>query len=295
MKFKHIIKDIYVLQTPNGIDWAGIVFIDGKSKILIDSGACAENIDECLVPALSEMGYSLDDIDFLCNTHCHGDHVGGHKRIVTLASPKVVCYRESVPKLREPLKYSKLIRAAFPEDSPAPPEVLDGVEPDIILDDGDILDGRLELIATPGHDTDAVCFFDMETKTLISGDSLQGNGTASQGIALYMDLAAYRNSLLKLMKRDIENIVSGHLYTLSGDVALSAEASQKCLRTCMDITRIYDEFIRNQMAMGETCARKIAVNLIDHMQSRRPEKLFLPLYTVTSHIKEIKKKAGRDI
>jgi hydroxyacylglutathione hydrolase len=286
--FRHIIEDIYILEVPFGIDWTGIVFIDGSSKILIDSGSCAERIDNCLIPALKTMGYSLDDIDYLCSTHCHGDHVGGHKRITELSSPKVVCYWKSVPKLRDPMKYSKLIRAKFPEDSPLPPPVLDGVEAEIVLDEGDVLDNRLKLISTPGHDTDSVCYFDIKTKTLLSGDSLQGNGTASQGLALYMDLPTYRKSLKNLTSMDIENIIASHLYTRSGDKAIGAKAAAEYINTCRKIIDIYDEFIRKQMDMGETDARNIARKLIADMGGKEPEKLFLPLYTVTEHIKEIK-------
>ena len=186
------------------------------------------------------------------------------------------------------MKYSKLIRAKFPEDSPLPPPVLDGVEAEIVLDEGDVLDNRLKLISTPGHDTDSVCYFDIKTKTLLSGDSLQGNGTASQGLALYMDLPTYRKSLKNLTSMDIENIIASHLYTRSGDKAIGAKAAAEYINTCRKIIDIYDEFIRKQMDMGETDARNIARKLIADMGGKEPEKLFLPLYTVTEHIKEIK-------
>lgn len=81
-RFLNITKDIYMLKTPAGGVWSGIILIDGEEKVLIDSGENAEHIDELLVPALKELGIQLQDIAWLCNTHCHGDHVGGHSRIM---------------------------------------------------------------------------------------------------------------------------------------------------------------------------------------------------------------------
>lgn len=288
-RFEHIVEDIYRLETsPEGV-WNGIIFVDGEEKVLIDSGIDSKNIDVLLVPALAEMGYQLSDIDWLLNTHCHGDHVGGHKRIVELGNIKVAVYRESVPKLHDPLKYSKLIRATFPEYSPAPPAVLEGVQETRVLEEGEVIAGRLKLIATPGHDDDCVCFYDTKTKSLITGDSLQGNGTKSQGTALYMSLSDYRNSLKKLEQMDICNIVSGHPYLYSGDRAIGKAASIAYLERCGKIIDNYDGFIREELKRGETDIAEIAEKLIAYMGNEKPGYLFLPMYTVKTHLEEINK------
>lgn len=287
VKFKKVVNDIYRLETPVEGVWNGIIFIDGKEKVLIDSGLDAQNIDECLVPALEQLGYQLADVDWLLNTHCHGDHVGGHKRIVELGNVKVAVYRKSVPKLHDPLKYSKLIRATFPEHSPAAPAVLEGVKETSILEDGDIIAGRLQLIATPGHDDDCVCFYDLETKSLITGDSLQGNGTASQGTALYMSLTDYKESLAKLRAMDIQNIISGHPYLFSGDKALGRTDVIEYLKNCEQIVEIYGKFIEGRIDSGETEIAAIAEQLISYMKNIKPGYLFLPMYTVKTHIEEI--------
>lgn len=287
VKFNKVIGDIYRLETPIDGVWNGIIFVDGKEKVLIDSGLDAQNIDECLVPALAQMGYKLSDMDWLLNTHCHGDHVGGHRRIVELSNVKVAVYKKSVPKIHDPLKYSKLIRAAFPENSPAAPAVLEGVQESLVLEEGDVIAGRLQLIATPGHDDDCVCFYDLETKTLITGDSLQGNGTASQGTALYMSLPDYRESLAKLKAMDIQNIVSGHPYLSSGDKAIGRAEAVEYLEKCEQIVAAYDEFIRQALNKGTTEIAAISEQLILYMKNKKPGYLFLPMYTVKTHIEEI--------
>lgn len=294
-EFEQIVEDIYRLETsPEGV-WNGVVFVDGEEKILIDSGIDSKNIDDLLVPALGKMGYKLSDIDWLLNTHCHGDHVGGHQRIVMLGDVKVAVYSESVPKLHDPLKYSKLIRATFPEYSPAPPEVLEGVQETRVLEEGEVIAGRLKLITTPGHDDDCVCFYDTKTKSLITGDSLQGNGTKSQGTALYMSLPDYRNSLQKLKQMDICNIVSGHPYLYSGDRAIGKAASIAYLERCEKIIDVYDGFIREELKRGENDIAAIAEKLIAYMGNEKPGYLFLPMYTVKTHLEEInKEEKGRD-
>ena len=289
VQFKNMTGDIYRLETPIEGVWNGIIFVDGKEKVLIDSGLDAKNIDEYLVPALAQMGYRLSDIDWLLNTHCHGDHVGGHKRIVELGNVKVAVYSKSVPKLHDPLMYSKLIRATFPEYSPQVPAVLEGVQESRVLEDREIIAGRLQLIATPGHDDDCVCFYDIDTKTLITGDSLQGNGTASQGTALYMCLSDYKDSLARLKKMNIHNIISGHPYLFSGDKAIGKENAIEYLEKCELIVEVYGKFIRERIDSGETEIAAISEQLISYMKNIKPGYLFLPMYTVRAHIEEIKK------
>lgn len=286
-KFRKIIDDIYLLETPLGDIWSGIVLVDGEEKILIDSGEKAQTVDEYLIPALAELGYTLNDITYLCNTHSHGDHVGGNYRIKELSKVKVATYSMAVPKVREPLKYSKLIRAAYPDFSPAPPPVLLGVEPDLILEDGDLVGNRLQVIAAPGHDTDSVCFYDKKTRTLITGDSFQGNGASVQGLALYMNLSQYRETLKRMKKIDIENIVSGHPYLFSGDCALGKEESLKYISRCEEIIEIYGAYIKEQVNMGITNVATIAEGLIMHMNNHKPSFLFQALYTVDAHLREM--------
>lgn len=286
-RFRKIVEDVYILETPLGDIWSGVVFVDGKDRILIDSGDKAKVVDECIIPALADLGYTLNDISWLCNTHCHGDHVGGNHRIKELSKVKVAAYSVAAPKVRDPLKYSKQIRAAYPNYSPAPPPVLLGVEPDLILEDGDLIGQRLQVIAAPGHDTDSVCFYDTKTKTLITGDSFQGNGAIVQGLALYMDLQQYRMTLSRMKTLDIENIVSGHPYLFCGDCALGKDEAIKYIARCEEIIEIYGNYIKDQVDKGITDTVTIAEGLIAHMKNHRPAFVFQALYTVDAHLREM--------
>lgn len=270
--------NIYRLAVPFGGSWTGVTLVRGEKNVLIDSAARAEDVDEHILPALEKLGMTLQQIDFLCCTHCHGDHVGGHARIHELQPEiKIACFAGSKDKVESPLKYSKLIRAAFPAYSPEAPASLRGVEPDILLADGETLTPHLRLIHTPGHDTDTVCWLEENTMTLISGDSLQLDGTVSQGAALVMDLPGYLQTLKKLSELPIDCILPGHDYLPLGALAEGPEAVAQYLNACRASMERYAEFLRQAWDAGDHDPASLARRLIDHIGGTQPNFLFLPL------------------
>lgn len=282
--FEALGDGIYLLKTPfNGL-WSGVYLIRREKNILIDSGASAETVDNTLLPALKHLGLKLSDLSYLLCTHTHGDHIGGHHRIKELANIPCGVLESGAEKLRNPLKYSKLIRDTFPRYSPKPPANLKGIEPDFLLKDSDTI-GPLKLIHTPGHDTDTVCFLDRETGTLLTGDSIQGNGTVLQGCALYMNLPEYRASMKKLQKESISTIITGHPYLPWDSAVLRNEKAANCLKNALEITDLYDKIIGSAMQTGERDSAKLAEHLIHTIGGQMPEYLFLALYTVTEHRK----------
>lgn len=293
-KFEKIVGDLYLLKVPFSNVWTGVILSTGETdgsgrKVLIDSSNQRERVDDTIVPALAEMGLKLTDVSVLLCTHTHGDHVGGHARIRELAPDvKIYCYDKSLPKMRDPLKYNKAIRAVFPEYSPAPSAGLTGIEPDEVIGDYALVCDRFRLIPAAGHDTDTVCWLDTATGTLVCGDSLQANGTDSQGMALYMDLPSYRATLHRLLDLGADNLITGHDYNPVGISAFGRENVKKYLETCLELVSFYDGFIRAMYACGKS-EPEIAEALIDEVHGVRPSYLFLALHTVDSHIREIKK------
>ena len=84
--FEEEINGIYRQKIPFDTVETSVFLIeaDGK-KILVDSATTDEDVDGYIVPALSERGYFLCDVDMLVLTHNHGDHAGGSRRIRELA------------------------------------------------------------------------------------------------------------------------------------------------------------------------------------------------------------------
>lgn len=287
-EFVNLAPDIYRLRVPFSGTWTGVVLVRGTQNVLIDSAASASDVDNYIVPALKKLGMSLSDIHYLACTHCHGDHVGGHARIRELCpSILMVCSTASQDKLADPLKYSRLIRATFPAYSPEAPASLRGVTADALLDEGGTLAGYLRLVTTPGHDTDTVCWLDERSGTLITGDSLQLNGTVTQGIALVMDLPGYLATLKKLKQLPIRRIVAGHDYLPLGSLAEGPDAVVAYIDTCASCMDEYAAFLREAWDSGEHDPAGLARGLIAKVGGVMPDFLFLPLYTVTQFLENM--------
>ena len=195
----------------------------------------------------------------------------------------------AAPKVENPVPYAIKIRTAFPAHSPAPQSYLQGVPVSKILADGEVF-GDLQLIHTPGHDDDCLCWYHIPTKTLITGDSLQANGTICQGIGFYQDLKGYEQGLQRLLAMDIENILCGHDYEGIGWNIRGAEAVRKTLETCVNYIGTYHDYIK---ACPETEPADIAQALIRDLGCGQPERLFMALYTVTQHLERIKEEQSK--
>ena len=284
--FCEVLPGIHLLKVPFGPVWTGVILIRGKSNILIDTAATGDDVDQYIIPALAQIGMSIDDIDYLVNTHSHGDHIGGNHRLRQLGHFKVAAFETMAPKVTDPVPYAIATRTRFPEHSPAPQCFLKGIPVDMVLKDGQVLADRLQVIHTPGHDNDCVCWYDIPTKTIITGDSLQANGTICQGVGFYKSLSDYRCTLERLCKLDIENILCGHDYEGIGYLITGKEQVQQTLRICEDHVADYQGFI---CQLWQSCMQdpvEIAKKLIEEKGCGMPERLFMALYTVTEHIKE---------
>lgn len=285
ISFERIVGNIRLLKVPFGDSFTGVVLIDGDQKILIDSGALGSDVDDILIPALKKEGYTLGDIDYLLNTHSHGDHVGGFARIRELAPEiRVVAAYTDRKNVEDPAALAIRTRGKYPEVSPTPQSYLKGVKVDRVMDDGEILADTLMLVETPGHDLGCVCWYDLQTKTLITGDSLQGNGTSSQGIGFYKDLNLYRYSLRKLSGMDVENILCGHDYDQIGCFVRGKNAVKETLRKCLAFTFFYQQYVDRMLEGGVTDPKEIAERLIRDHGCGMPGYLFMAVYTVCEHI-----------
>ncbi len=287
-RFEEIVKDIYVMKAPFSTVWTGITLIRGEKTFLIDSGADAPEAH--VIPALRELGMDISDVDWLLNTHCHGDHITGHFDLVNKYGLKVATFEGGVSALTDPASNAVRIRTKFPRYSPAPQSWLRGVEPTLVLKDGEVLEGRLKLIHTPGHDGDCVCWYDIPTGTLITGDSLQGNGTPTQGIGFYQSLSQYRSSVEKLKRIGAKNIILGHEYDGLGDFILGEDKVAEALDYCLEMPMLYGRLISSYLDEGVLEPAEMAIRLINEVGCGMPEKLFLALYTVTNHMEEIERK-----
>lgn len=291
--FEQVLPDTYLLKVPFGPVWTGIVLVRGEENVLVDSSHLEP--EEFLLPALAELGLGPSDIAWLLNTHVHGDHIGGHHALVARYGLRTATLASAADALRDPVKVAIRVRTRFPRNSPPPQSYLKGVEPDRLLAEGELLAGRFRAIATPGHDDDCLTWIDTKTNTGFTGDSLQGNGTVTQGVAFYRSLANYRATLAKLADAHLSNLVCGHAYDGIGDVIRGAASVQAALAYSAARPGLYEKKLRDSLAAGvpvEDEPVSLANALIAEVGCGRPESLFLALHTVSEHLAEIEKKGN---
>lgn len=287
-EFEEVLPDTYLLKVPFGPVWTGIVLVKGEKNILIDSSHLEP--EKYLIPALQMLGMKISDIDWLLNTHVHGDHIGGHYSLVTKYGLKTATLRSSADALRDPVKVAVRVRTRFPKNSPAPQSYLKGVEPDLVLDEKELLEGRFYALATPGHDDDCLTWVDSLTGTAFTGDSLQANGTPTQGVGFYRSLPDYLGTLEKLSGAGLKNIVCAHEYDGIGCVVKGAEAVSAALKYSAERVELYDRKIKEYVASGvpvEDEPVSLALKLIGEVGCGMPEALFLALHTVSEHLKKM--------
>jgi Zn-dependent hydrolases, including glyoxylases len=286
--FEEILPGTYLLKVPFGPVWTGIALVRGEKNILIDTSHLEP--ETYLLPALDELGMKIGDIDWLLNTHVHGDHIGGHHALVTKYGLKTATLASAADALRDPVKVAIRVRTRFPRNSPPPQSYLKGVEPDRLLAEGELLEGRFRALATPGHDDDCLVWVDTATGTAFTGDSLQANGTVCQGVAFYRDLAAYRRTLGKMAAEPLANLVCGHDYDGIGSVLRGRDAVAAAIRYSEDRVRLYGERVEAYVKDGVPVEKEpvsIARKLICEVGCGMPERLFLALHTVSEHLKEM--------
>ena len=285
-EFEEIFPETFLLKVPFGPVWTGIILIKGEKNILIDSSHLKP--EKYLLPALEKLRMKISDIDWLLNTHVHGDHIGGHYALVTEYGLKTATLDTSADALRDPVKVAIRVRTRFPKNSPAPQSYLRGMEPDKVLNEGELLEGRFYALATPGHDDDCLTWIDTKTGTAFSGDSIQANGTPCQGVAFYRNKNAYLDSLQKLSEAKLENIVCGHDYAGIGSVIKGSDKVISALGYCKDRVELYDRKIKEYVASGMSVDEEpvgLALKLIGEVGCGMPDNLFLALHTVNECLK----------
>ncbi|MFN2388245.1 MAG: MBL fold metallo-hydrolase [Actinomycetota bacterium] len=182
---------VAVVLAPN----PGIMTGPGTNTYVVGSGPT------CVVdPAVDDPAYMAavealaGRISHILVTHRHQDHVGGVAALAARSGAPVLAYG----------------------DAPA------GGETVAPVDDGHVVatgGARLKCLHTPGHSSDHLCFSLEGAASLLSGDSILGEGTAviapPDG-----DMRAYMRSLRRLAGLDVDRIYPGHFRPLDGGRAV---------------------------------------------------------------------------
>jgi glyoxylase-like metal-dependent hydrolase (beta-lactamase superfamily II) len=173
-------------------------------NLLVDSGYCTHR-----ERTLDLVRTVLDGepLERLVNTHCHSDHMGGNAAVASAYGCRVTIPEGEVKHVM-PWTPQSAWMAQF--DQRADPFHFDDT-----LAAGDRFEGgglEWHAHAAPGHDMDALMFFERRHRILISGDALWESGMGfvwpGEGANPYMDAAL--DTLAAIERLDPAVVVPGH-------------------------------------------------------------------------------------
>lgn len=126
--------------------------VDG---VLIDTGS--QTLLEEFMPYFQSV-----DVDQVVMTHAHEDHVGGSKWIQDHLGVPLSIHSSSVERCRQPFSYKTYRQIMWGQAEPFHAEPLEKTFTS--------RNDTWEVIDTPGHASDHVCFYNRDRKVLFSGD-----------------------------------------------------------------------------------------------------------------------------
>src|SRR6195256_1456881 len=146
-----LLKGVHVIET-----YATTTLLVDDRLILVDTSADADagkGIDY-----LANIHVKPKDLSTIFITHTHPDHVGGLAAIKHSSPAKVAAHRLEADFIARKRVY----------DGPSGPQRHPGTPVDVILEDGQKVDG-LEVIFTPGHTRGSISLLDSTRSLLIAG------------------------------------------------------------------------------------------------------------------------------
>ena len=175
-------------------------------NVLIDSGYCTHR-ERTLEILASREGFDRQPIERLVNTHCHSDHMGGNAAIASAYGCRITIPAGEVKHVRpwtpQSVWMEELDQRADPfhfDDTIAAGESFEG--------------GGFEwnAHAAPGHDMDALMFFEPANRILVSGDALwkDGMGFVWPAEGRNPHIEAAREALAAIERLNPAVVIPGH-------------------------------------------------------------------------------------
>ena len=199
-----LINNLYCYPEQGMLDCNTYV-IKGIPGIIIDPG----NPDylNAKIAAMAQDDIKPEDIGIIVNTHLHIDHCGANESFKKLSDARAALY----PVQKKNYKLMVVDGAR-----------LFGMEPgeftvDTLLNDPVLKSGnyKIEIIPSPGHSPDSVCFYLREEKVLICGDVIFEMNTGRVDLP-GGDADDLKKSIIALSKLDMEYLLPGHMGIVTG-------------------------------------------------------------------------------
>ena len=194
---------LYFFQELGMLDCNTYVIRD-KLNLIIDVGL-GNNLPS-LIKAMEKDGISPQVVDIITNTHLHMDHTWANEEFKKKSNAKIKITQGQKENYTISVHQTSLAfglePVEFRED-----ELLDSP-----IDLGTI---KVEIISSPGHSPDSVCFYVPECKALICGDLVFDHNTGRSDLP-GGNGEQLKKSIEKIAERDIELLLPGHMGIVSG-------------------------------------------------------------------------------
>ncbi len=173
----------------------GYVLDDDDGCTLVDCGWKADDVLVALHEGLAEVGKTLADVRRLLLTHFHFDHYGLAGTLVAAGIPLLAMHARDWSVLErigpdraadDAIADAWIARNGFRAPDGERPDDLehhrfDFVAPTRLLDDGESV-GRLRAMWTPGHSPGHLCYLDMRSGKILTGDHVLDPITPHVGV-----------------------------------------------------------------------------------------------------------------
>jgi glyoxylase-like metal-dependent hydrolase (beta-lactamase superfamily II) len=175
-------------------------------NVVVDSGYCTHR-ERTLELLAGPGGLDGEPLERLVNTHCHSDHMGGNAAIASAYGCRITIPEGEVKHVVPWTPQSVWMRRF---DQKADPFHFDDtIAPGDAFEAGGF---TWEVHAAPGHDMDALMFFEPDNRILISGDALweDGMGFVWPEVGANPFIEAAYAALSSIERLDPAVVIPGH-------------------------------------------------------------------------------------
>lgn len=180
---------------------SNIYLLNAEKPVLIDTGTGFDTST-----TLKEIKRILNKkpIQMILLTHMHYDHVGGAKKIAEAHKARLCAYGSDAEML---IKGDSISTCARDFGESLERMDISRLSNGSTVDCGDI---TLRVIHTPGHTSGSISFYEPDTKSLFSGDTVFADGGVGRWDLATGDYNALVVSVTELSKLGAVNLYPGH-------------------------------------------------------------------------------------
>lgn len=234
-----VTDSIWCVRRPSYLTCSyGIATPDG-GVVLVDAGMDSSGADALAL--LAAMGRPAEAVRAVLLTHWHNDHAAGARAVREQTGCAVRYHPADQPWLSRSTARGGLrghLARSIPEWGigvlligllgEAVPEA---VQATAYLEDGQVVEGGFEVIATPGHTPGHASFYYPPERALFAGDALAVIGGRVRFMArpVTMDLAEARRSMDRCLAKDVRVLCPGHREPLTAGVEAECDRMRRHL------------------------------------------------------------------